>query len=112
MQNWKIDFLKSLTEKPHFTTELVGPQREREVQVRHADLRPYTGPRFPGARYRVCCPVCKTGLLLVNRCPYTGYQTAVDYCVDCGQRVRYTDILELRGRDRVTSSAFLAGKLA
>ena len=105
MTNWKTEFLKSLLSKPHYTTELVGPQREPEIQVRHADLRPYTGLRYSGgpsrrSPYATHCPTCKTGLLLVNRCPLTGSLTQVDYCTDCGQRVRYIDILNLRERDR------------
>lgn len=55
-------------------------------KVRHADL-----PKWSDSAYKVCCPFCKDGLLMVNRNPETMELLRVDVCVSCGQAVEYLD---------------------
>lgn len=49
--------------------------------------------------FRIKCPMCKKGLLLVGRSQRTQELLEYDNCVMCGQRVRYTDIKDLQNFD-------------
>lgn len=49
--------------------------------------------------YRSDCPVCKKGILPVTRHSKTYKLLEFDRCLLCGQRVRYTDIQEMRMRE-------------
>ena len=50
--------------------------------------------------YKTICPVCKKGLLLINRDQESLELMEYDRCVLCGQQVRYLDIEILRKRER------------
>lgn len=64
------------------------------VSVRHSSLIKQ-GESF----YRVACPVCKEGILLVHRDHDSFELMPVDHCVSCGQLVIYLDIDEMRKRE-------------
>jgi hypothetical protein len=44
--------------------------------------------------------VCPEGILLVGRDPKSLVLKAADRCLSCGQRFEYSDIEELRARER------------
>lgn len=57
------------------------------ILVSHADLQKTNGE----SEYRVRCPVCEPGLLMVRRHPETLHLVNRDRCLFCGQAVIYTD---------------------
>jgi hypothetical protein len=57
------------------------------IEVRHADLTKLSDE----SDFKVDCPVCVRGVLLVRRNPETFNLMAQDNCCFCGQRFRYTD---------------------
>jgi hypothetical protein len=57
------------------------------IRVRHADLQRCSEESV----FRVKCPVCKEGILLVLRDQVTFQIINLDCCVSCGQHVVYTD---------------------
>lgn len=57
------------------------------IRVAHASLAPWSAD----SSFRVHCPTCKTGLLLVARHPRTLRIVREDLCISCAQRVVYTD---------------------
>jgi hypothetical protein len=57
------------------------------IYVLHAELTRYT----EDSAYRSLCPVCKTGVLMVNRHPATFELLRPDRCTHCGQVVVYED---------------------
>jgi hypothetical protein len=61
------------------------------IEVNHYDLE-LAGDSV----YKVFCPVCKKGLLLVSRNNYTMEIKELDRCVLCGQRVKYKDVERLK----------------
>ena len=61
------------------------------MHVNHADLR-----SVGGSSYRVCCPKCEIGILLIRRDPKSFKLLALDVCVSCGQHVYFDDIDDLR----------------
>ncbi len=44
-----------------------------------------------GSPFRVKCPTCGEGMLLVQRDPTTFELIRNDHCILCGQHVRYSD---------------------
>jgi uncharacterized protein (DUF983 family) len=60
--------------------------------VNHADLERFGDE----SDYRSKCPVCKEGILLVERDPVEGHLKAKDLCRTCGQRFIYIDIEQMR----------------
>ncbi len=62
------------------------------VSVRHADLK----RAFSESLYKSICPICPDGVLLVRRNQGTLLPEEVDFCVACGQSVKYEDIEILR----------------
>jgi hypothetical protein len=57
------------------------------IEVRHADLKKWD----EDSAYKVICPTCDTGLLLVQRNQKTFAILRQDLCIFCGQRVHYID---------------------
>lgn len=57
------------------------------VTVVHANLRRFTEE----SPYRSVCPVCETGVLLVNRDQKTFKLINVDRCTFCAQTIIYSD---------------------
>lgn len=66
------------------------------LPVQHALLAPFTEPE----RMARECPVCEVGLLLVRRDHRTMEISEFDRCCLCGQPVQYTDVVDLRKRDK------------
>ncbi|GAI50212.1 unnamed protein product [marine sediment metagenome] len=66
---------------------------EEVVDVRWAELE------SAGGMYRRECPYCD-GVLLVGRDKDTLMLQEYDRCIQCGQRVRYLDIEEMRALER------------
>jgi len=69
------------------------------LHVRHADLK-----RIDSNLYRSACPTCAEGILLVHRDQRTLLLLQNANCIACGQRVIYTDIQELREREKPCST--------
>lgn len=46
--------------------------------------------------YRKECPFCDRGMFLVGRNRETYILEEHDYCINCGQRVQYLDIEQMR----------------
>ena len=57
------------------------------ITVSHADLRRFSEE----SEYRSYCPVCETGVLMVNRNQKTFALINVDRCTFCAQTVIYSD---------------------
>lgn len=57
------------------------------VTVSHADLKRFSDE----SPYRSYCPVCETGVLLVNRDQQTFVLINVDRCTYCAQTIIYSD---------------------
>jgi len=55
------------------------------LRICHADLEKFTND----SPFKVCCPVCEDGLMLVRR--ENGQLSNVDHCVCCGQVFVYSD---------------------
>lgn len=62
------------------------------INIAHKDMERYCEESI----FRIICPVCKVGLLLVGRNQKTFELLEYDNCVLCGQKVRYTDIEDLQ----------------
>lgn len=62
------------------------------IQLRHSDLELYMPKQ---SMYRVICPICKKGLMLVGRDQKTLEIVPEDICILCGQHVYYTDYKEI-----------------
>jgi hypothetical protein len=58
------------------------------LEVNHADLERWSDE----SAFKSACPVCPEGILLVCRDDATFEILELDYCIVCGQRVRYLDI--------------------
>ena len=56
--------------------------------------------RYGDSMYKSICPSCRIGLLLVNRDKDTFELQEYDRCLLCGQQIRYTDIQDLRKKDK------------
>jgi uncharacterized protein (DUF983 family) len=65
----------------------VNNTRAPAIRVCHAKLQRCS----EGSDYRVRCPACANGILLVLRDQVTFALINVDRCVSCGQTVVYTD---------------------
>lgn len=61
------------------------------IKVRHSELQ-----RDGDSKYRSQCPVCKVGLLLMERDRITFQLKETDRCTHCGQSFIYEDIQEIR----------------
>jgi hypothetical protein len=64
------------------------------LEVEHCKLQ-----SWDNSAYKRECPACKKGLLLVSRERKTLRLLEEDHCVLCGQRVKYTDIQQMRERE-------------
>lgn len=58
------------------------------LRVRHQDLE-----RVDDSEFRSRCPHCKEGTLMVERNPKNFWLRNQDYCLSCGRRYFYTDII-------------------
>jgi C4-type Zn-finger protein len=61
------------------------------IEVMHQELE-----RFDSTHsiFKSICPVCKFGVLLVQRDQKTFVLTVYDRCTHCGQRFKYMDVIE------------------
>jgi len=66
------------------------------IEVKHSELE----RADDNSSFRSDCPVCKDGVLLVQRDQSNFKLLAEDHCVLCGQKFIYSDIEELRERER------------
>jgi len=71
-------------------SEYKGPVNAEKpiLDVLHSELQRYSD----SSMYKSKCPVCEEGLLLIGRNQENHKLLEVDYCVLCGQHVRYLDI--------------------
>ena len=68
-----------------------GCNKDKSVRkVQHRKLKKFDSSSI----YRSDCPVCKCGVLAVQRDPRTMNILKRDYCFSCGQQFEYTDIEE------------------
>ena len=74
---------------------LINYNEPRRV-VKHADLERVS----PESIFRSGCPHCKIGILLVGRHARTFELLAEDRCILCGQLFEYSDIEEMRQKER------------
>jgi hypothetical protein len=65
------------------------------LKIRHSSLLRMS----EDSDYRVKCPVCETGALLVHRDQKTLMLAESDHCIVCGQHVKYLDIQEMREKE-------------
>ena len=65
------------------------------LSVAHAELL-----RFGDSPYKSVCPACETGVLLMQRAQVTFELAAEDHCLHCGRRFCYTDINNLRQKEK------------
>ena len=66
------------------------------IKVKHSKLK-----SVDGGNYKRFCPACKEGILLVGRERLTLRLLEEDRCILCGQRVKYTDIQQMRTREGI-----------
>ena len=69
-----------------------GLNRDKPV----LEIKYFVQERISLDKWRVHCPVCETGVLLVGRGVLTYCLLARDNCIFCGQRVIYLDIDKMR----------------
>ena len=66
----------------------VGENFNKEIlKVKHSELQ-----RVGDSIYRSLCPICRKGILLMQRNKVTFKLSNYDNCVLCGQRFEYIDI--------------------
>lgn len=68
------------------------PLKNKVLVIKHAELERASDSSL----FRSKCPVCKEGLLLVQRDQVTLKLVEYDNCILCGQLFRYEDIEEIR----------------
>jgi len=68
------------------------------IKIRHDALRPLVN-----SAYKVECPFCPDGVLLVRRDEETCEILETDCCIGCGQPVIYLDIKRLRAKEYLSS---------
>ena len=74
------------------------------LHVKHAMLQ-----RTGQSKWRSKCPVCQTGVLLVQRATANHMLLGQDNCINCGQRFIYDDIEDMRDHDIVEPDHHEAG---
>lgn len=70
------------------------------LKIKYFDLKPCGD----GSKFRVQCPICPDGCLLVRRHDKTLRLEADDVCILCGQRIRYLDIDLMRLKEENNST--------
>lgn len=65
------------------------------VEVKHSELKLWS----ENSCYRRLCPCCQKGMLGMSRDWKTFALRKDDFCVECGQRVIYTDIKEVNAKE-------------
>jgi hypothetical protein len=76
---------------------MMPPNFEKDpIHVKHSELTRLSDASL----YRVECPVCDDGILLVMREQEPPFKLqGLDRCVSCGQAFIYDDIDKMRGRE-------------
>lgn len=59
-----------------------------QIKLKHSSLKLFSPD---SSLFRVCCPVCDDGILLVARNQKTFKLSRNDRCIVCAQSVYYTD---------------------